>query len=230
MSDRRTRLLYYLTFVILCVGLLMAGGMIAQLNDQMAVMESNEALLFDYIDQQNKAYEELVVQYETASETINFWHQEYQDAEDRCTELRANPIIKEVPIEIIKEVEKIVEVEKPIYQPPRFFESTAEAQAWIDENHLPIKFIGKMDLENYTPDSRYDCDDYSEDYQALAFESMLIVTECPVTDGKIWGVRVTDILENHVGCWTKINNAYFYVETSPGGEARWQLVKISDAD
>jgi len=95
MSDKRTRLLYYLPLVILCVGLLMAGSMIAQLNNQVAVMESNEVLLFDYIDQQNKAYTELVAQYETAGETINFWHQEYQDAEDRCTELRANPVIKE---------------------------------------------------------------------------------------------------------------------------------------
>jgi len=230
MSDKRTSLLYYLPLVILCVGLLTAGSMIAQLNNQVAVMESNEVLLFDYIDQQNKAYKELVAQYETAGETINFWHQEYQGAEDRCTELRANPVIKEVPVEIIKEVEKIVEVEKLVYQMPRFFESAEEAQAWVDENHLPIKFIGKMDLENYKPDSRYDCDDYSEDYQTLALESGLILTECPVTDGRIWGVRVTDIMEYHVGCWTKIAGTYYYIESSPGGENQWRLVKIRDAD
>jgi len=130
----------------------------------------------------------------------------------------------------IKEVEKIVEVEKPVYQPPRFFESEEEAQAWIDENHPPIKFIGKMDLENYKPDSRYDCDDYARDYALLAAEQGYIIYEVPVVDGRIWGEKITDIPGGHVGNMLRIDNTYYYVESSPGGGTRWELVKITEAD
>jgi len=87
-----------------------------------------------------------------------------------------------------------------------------------------------MDLVNPKPNSRCDCDDYSEDYQTLALEAGLILTECPVTNGEIWGVKVTDNMGNHVGCWTKINGTYYYVESSPSGDNQWQLLKIRDAD
>jgi len=112
MSNRRARLLYCLVAVVLCVGLLATGSMIADLKGQLAIMEHNEVLLFDYIDQQGKAYDELVATREIDADAIDFWYKEYRDAEDRCTKLRANPIIKEIPVEIIKEVDKIVEVEK----------------------------------------------------------------------------------------------------------------------
>ena len=119
---------------------------------------------------------------------------------------------------------------------PRFFESVEEAEDWIDnpQNQLPIVFIadenGVIDFNNYKTDPLYDCDDYAEDYERLALKAGYIITQVPVSNGKIWGIKVTDnVVANHVGNWTKIKNTYYYIESSPS-TSRWKLVKVMDAD
>ena len=118
---------------------------------------------------------------------------------------------------------------------PRFFESVEEAEDWIDnpQNQLPIVFIcdenGVVDFNNYKTNPLYDCDDYAEDYERLALKAGYIITQAPVSNGRIWGVKVTDNEGNHVGNWTKIKNTYYYIESSPS-TSRWKLVKVMDAD
>ena len=119
---------------------------------------------------------------------------------------------------------------------PRYFESIEEAEQWIGnpKNQLPIVFIadenGVADFNNYKGNPLYDCDDYAEDYELLALKAGFIITEVPVSYGRIWGIKVTDNDDaNHVGNWTKIKNTYYYIESSPSS-SRWKLIKIMDAD
>ena len=118
---------------------------------------------------------------------------------------------------------------------PRFFESVEEAEGWLGnpQNQLPLVFIadekGVIDFNNYKTNPLYDCDDYAEDYERLALKAGYIITQAPVSNGRIWGVKVTDNEGYHIGNWTKIKNTYYYIESSPSS-SRWKLVKIMDAD
>ena len=142
-------------------------------------------------------------------------------------------VIKEVPVitEIVKEVEVVREVEKPVY--PREFESKEQMESWIFNNEMPIVLIagedGKINLIDIAHDPRYDCDDYATDFENMALADGCKLTACPVTNGEIWGVKVSDKKGNHVGAWTKINGVYYYVEPMPESD-EWKIVKIMAAD
>lgn len=115
----------------------------------------------------------------------------------------------------------------------RYFNSVTEAELWIAENHLPIVLIagddGAISFNNMKYNPLFDCDDYAEAYETLALNSRFRIWQVPVLNGRIWGKYVTSIQGLHVGNMTKINNTYYYIETSPS-PTRWNLIKIMDAD
>jgi len=142
-------------------------------------------------------------------------------------------IIKEVPVitEIVKKVEVVQEVEKPVY--PQEFESKEQMESWVFSNEMPVVLIagenGKINLIDITLDPRYDCDDYATDFENMALADGYKLTACPVTNGEIWGIKVSDKKGNHVGAWAKINGVYYYVEPMPESD-EWKIVKIMAAD
>jgi len=142
-------------------------------------------------------------------------------------------VIKEVSVvtEVLKEVEVVREIEKPVY--PQEFENESQMQSWVFNNEMPVVLIagedGKINLSDIQHDPRYDCDDYATDFENMAFADGYKLTACPVTNGKIWGIKVSDKKGNHVGAWTKINGIYYYVEPVPI-ESEWKIVKIMEAD
>jgi len=125
----------------------------------------------------------------------------------------------EVPVEIIKEVPVIVEVEKKSSPKFREFEDLTELKGWLEENALPIVLIagkdGKVDFRNSKSTSQYDCDDYAEDLQRKALEQGFLMSQHLILKGKIFGVKVTKITEPHMGNLTIIGNDIYYIESIP---------------
>lgn len=142
-------------------------------------------------------------------------------------------IIKEVPVvtEVVKEVEVVREVEKPVY--PQEFENEIQMQSWVFNHEMPVVLIagedGRIDFKNIQHDPRYDCDDYATDFEDIALADSYKLTACPVTNGEIWGIKVSDNKGDHVGAWTKVNGVYYYVEPMPVSD-EWKIVKIMAAD
>jgi hypothetical protein len=119
-------------------------------------------------------------------------------------------------------------------KPPRPFNSVTEAQSWLDKNHLPFVLIadssGTVSFSQSKADARYDCDDYARDYQQLALKSGYIINLCPVINGQVWGITVSPLLEAHIACWVQIDNIYYYIESVPGLNNSYQLIRITSAD
>ena len=119
-------------------------------------------------------------------------------------------------------------------KPPRPFDSVPEAQAWLDNHHLPFVLIadqnGTINFSQPQADSRYDCDDYARDYQQLALKSGYIINLCPVIYGRVWGIKVSGLLEAHIACWVQIGNIYYYIESVPDLDNSYQLTRITSAD
>jgi len=117
---------------------------------------------------------------------------------------------------------------------PRLFNSIQEAQAWLDNHHLPFVLIanqtGAINFSQPQADTRYDCDDYARDYQQLALKSGYIINLCPVIYGRVWGIAVSDVMEAHIGCWVQIDDIYYYIESVPGLDNSYQLTRITSAD
>ncbi len=117
---------------------------------------------------------------------------------------------------------------------PTRFADEAQAQGWLDSHSLPFKIIadaeGVINFSRYPGTERYDCDDYAQDLQQAALDDGFLLTEVPVVDGKIFGVKVTGARGNHVGLWTKINGTYYYVEAVSAYPGSYRLVKVMDAD
>lgn len=137
-------------------------------------------------------------------------------------ELRTKPpeiIPIEVPVEIIKEVPVIVEVEKKSPREFREFEDLTELKGWFEENTLPIVLIagkdGSVDFHNSKSTSQYDCDDYAEDLQRKALEQGFLMSQQLILNGKIFGVKVSKITGPHMGNLTVIGNDIYYIESIP---------------
>lgn len=128
------------------------------------------------------------------------------------------------------ELEALQEELKDARKGLQWWPSVEALREWAAENELPIVIIvdsnGVIDLVNPRVDPRYDCDDYAEDLVKLAEKDGWRLMEVPVQNGMIWGIKVTDTLELHVGTWTKINNEYYYVESIPPHK----VVRILPAD
>ena len=125
----------------------------------------------------------------------------------------------EVPVEIIKEVPVIVEVEKKVPQKFREFEDLAELTEWLEKNSLPIVLIaakdGRIDLINPRSTSQYDCDDYAEALQRKALEQGFLMSQQLIIKGQIYGVKVSEYTEPHMGNLTVIGNDIYYIESMP---------------
>ncbi len=117
---------------------------------------------------------------------------------------------------------------------PTRFADEVQAQDWLDSHKLPFKIIADTDgivrFNGYQGNQKYDCDDYAQDLQQAALDDGFLLTEVPVVDGKIFGVKVTGARGNHVGLWTKINGTYYYVEAVSAYPGSYRLVKVMDAD
>ena len=156
-------------------------------------------------------------------------------------DLKNAPIIIEKPmpysVDKLVYIDKPVEVEKIVTENitlvPRYFASIKEARTWIDDNRLPIVFYagndGTIDFNGLNYDSRYDCDNYAEDFEMLAIKSGYRIWQAPVFNGRIWNIKVTSNSNYHIGCMTRIDNTYYYIETSPS-TTQWKLVKLIAVD
>jgi len=121
-------------------------------------------------------------------------------------------VVKEVPIEVVKEV--------PIKT--KGFETVAEFEKWVDENHalLAISFVGfnKHDPQN-------DCEDQADRWQLEALEEYgYLVSACPVYNGMVFDTYVGGG-KYHVGLWTSIGNEYFYWESVTGKITKLNVVR-----
>ncbi len=110
---------------------------------------------------------------------------------------------------------------------PRYFESEEILREWVATHKLSIVMIGGGSLNGYQTDPRYDCDEYAEDLRRLAESEGYILTPVPVQSGCIWNIKVIDALDRHVGCWTMVDNTYYYVEPFPSKSC---VVRIINAD
>lgn len=158
------------------------------------------------------------MQYQQALE----YHDRWIETQAELDELQTKPpeiIPIEVPVEIIKEVPVIVEVEKKVTRKFREFEDLTELKGWLEENMLPIVLIagkdGSVDFLKPKSTSQYDCDDYAEDLQRKALEQGFLMSQQLILNGKIFGVKVSEITEPHMGNLTVIGNDIYYIESIP---------------
>jgi len=111
------------------------------------------------------------------------------------------------------------ETEKKVPQQFREFEDLAELTEWLKKNSLPIRLIagedGRIDLVNPTSTSQYDCDDYAEDLQRKALEQGYLMSQQLIIEGKIYGRKVSEYTEPHMGNLTAIGNNIYYIESMP---------------
>ena len=137
-------------------------------------------------------------------------------------QLRTRPpeiVTIEVPLEIIKEVPAIVELEKKSPRKFREFEDLAKLTGWLEKNSLPIVLIadkdGGIDLLNPKSTSQYDCDDYAEALQRKALEQGFLMSQQLLLNGQVYGVKVSEHTEPHMGNLTVIGNDIYYIESTP---------------
>ena len=125
----------------------------------------------------------------------------------------------EVPAETIREVPVIVETEKEVSRKFREFEDLAELIGWLENNSLPIQIIvgedGRVNLVNAKSTSQYDCDDYAEALQRKALEQGFLMSQQLILNGQIYGVKVSEYTEPHMGNLTTIGNNIYYIESIP---------------
>ena len=164
-----------------------------------------------------------------ATTQVEMQHQQAPEYHDRLIEtqaeldeLRTKPpeiITIEVPVEIIKEVPVIVEVDKNVPRKFREFEDLAELTGWLEKNGLPIVLIankdGRTDLLNPKSTSQYDCDDYAEALQRKALGQGFLMSQQLISNGKIYGVKISKHTEPHMGNLTVIGNDIYYIESMP---------------
>lgn len=143
----------------------------------------------------------------------------------KLDELRTNPrqiITIEVPV--------IAEMEKNVPQKFREFKDLAELTEWLEKNGLPIRLIagedGRIDLVNPKSTSQYDCDDYAEDLQKRALEQGFLMSQQLIINGKLYGVKVSEYTEPHMGNLTVIGNDIYYIESMPPHK----VVRITSRD
>jgi len=122
------------------------------------------------------------------------------------------------------------EAEKKVTQEFREFKDLAELTEWLEENRLPIRIIagedGTIDLVNPKSTSQYDCDDYAEDLQKRALEQGFLMSQQLIINGKIYGRKVSEYTEPHMGNLTVIGNDIYYIESMPPHK----VVRITSRD
>jgi len=151
----------------------------------------------------------------------------------KLDELQTNPqeiITIKAPEEIIMEMPVNAEAEKNVPQQFREFEDLTELTEWLEKNRLPIRIIagedGRIDLVNPTSTSQYDCDDHAEDLQRKALEQGYLMSQQLLINGQVYGVKVSEYTEPHMGNLTVIGNNIYYIESMPPHK----VVRITSRD
>ena len=125
---------------------------------------------------------------------------------------------KVVEKEVIKEVEVIIET--PIVA--KRFETVAEFEEWVENNHalLAISFV-----QSNQHDPSNDCEDQADRWQMKALEEYgYLVSDCPVYNGMVFDTYVGGG-KYHVGLWTGIGNNYYYWEPVTGKITKLGVVR-----
>ncbi len=148
-------------------------------------------------------------------------HHQVLECHERLIEPQANlDELQAKPSEIITiGVPVIAEMEEKVPQKFREFEDLEELTEWLKNNSLPIRLIagedGRIDLVNPKSTSQYDCDDYAEDLQKKALEQGLLMSQQLLIEGQVYGVKVSEYTEPHMGNLTVIGNNIYYIESMP---------------
>jgi len=128
------------------------------------------------------------------------------------------------------EVPVIAGVEKEVSQKFREFKDLAELTEWLENNGLHIRIIadkdGTIDLLHHKSTSQYDCDDYAEALQRKALEQGFLMSQQLVLNGRVYGRKVSEYTEPHMGNLTVIGNSIYYIESVPPHN----IVRITSRD
>jgi len=91
----------------------------------------------------------------------------------------------------------------------RYFDSERELAEFLeqDDTDSVIRFVSEADFS-------YDCDDYARALRRRALEQGFLMSLQLVTDGEIFGVKVSDFARPHMGNLTMIGNDIYYIEPS----------------
>ena len=120
-----------------------------------------------------------------------------------------------IPVESV--IIKTVEVEK--FTPARDFTDLSELQEWLNKNttlYLAPDENGVLTLVNHIPTDKDDCDDQALGFQQKALDAGYIMSVHLVENGRIFGVKVTEFTENHMGNLAVIGNDVYYIEPTSG--------------
>lgn len=170
-----------------------------------------------------KAYDEAIKQVWSLEGELAYYKPSYESVSSAY-----NDLLKEEQ----KLRNRIMELE-PLTIKPQGFPDVETARDWVLSHKLPIVLIagedGKVSFTDYSWNPIYDCDDYADDYEAMALSENILLWQCPVSNGEVWGVKVSETTENHIGLWTKINGIYYYIEPQ-SYEDEWRFVEIISAD
>ena len=135
-------------------------------------------------------------------------------------------VIREVPVEVIREVYVTVETEiikeVPVYEANKWareFESVGQFEDWYWEQGFTLLM----------PSSTYevDCDDYAYQVQRAAVQQGYMLSVALVEHGRFYSVKVTNIPGGHMGNLVIINGIIYYVEPKPD---EFDVVKIVSVD
>ena len=207
-------LVYIITCCVLLALLVVANWQIDELEEQSQFWQDEHTSLEQHQLEREVVWEGERTQWQddvdSRDEIISWWENQPPD------------IVEKV-------VEVSVEVKSPVY--PQRFTDKVVAEEWVLSHTLPVVIIADRanNLVNPAFDPRYDCDDYADDYETLALSESISLWQAPVTNGRIWGVKVSNTTGNHVGLWTKIDGVFYYVEPQPIAD-QWRFVKIMEAD
>ena len=125
----------------------------------------------------------------------------------------------EVPVEIIKEVEIVIETVqwRNIYG--REFDGVENFKEWYyAQNFTPLFPSGAYNV---------DCDDYAQRLQITALRQGYPVSVALIKAGKYYDVDVSPIKEGHVGNLVNISGTYYYIDVD-GNELN--IIKVVDRD
>ena len=129
-------------------------------------------------------------------------------------EVITKTVYKQSPPEVIEvEVIKEVEVIREVSLKTRHFETVAEFEKWVDENHALLT-SGSTSFNSHDPSN--DCEDQADRWQLKALEEYgYLVSVCPVYNGMVFDTYVGGG-KYHVGLWTSIGNGYYYWDSLTG--------------
>ena len=119
-------------------------------------------------------------------------------------------IIQTMVEEVIVTEEVSVVVTKEVPVQFRRFDSERELAEFLeqDDTDRVIRFVGVADFNNY------DCDDRAEALQIRALEQGFLMSQQLIIDGKLYGVKVSDFTERHMGNLTVVGDDIYYIEPS----------------